>query len=684
MAKSKIEIIFNGVPDIGANITIGDNLNPQSLEEVAVEVRSNPYKFSTPWYDQFNSNGEPDPRDRWFGNSALYYGRAFRLDYNGSDRYRVVDYPNDAGTGRVVITALQSNVVFTHIASPDTVTINITNESETAPIEIEKVELVGAASDFCAEVIARITTNVVVASVNGVDNTDGDNPVDVLVSRGVNYNIVLTAVDGSQTSYTPFVPKLLVENVSVIVSSFPSGSTANISVHGLGLGSFDTILEFSLDNQGWKSSNAFGSLAEGDYTAYVRDKYGCKVQKGFTVNAYEDVSSSSAYAPLPSKANSIRFKKDVDWENCSLYKTDENTLSCEVDVDLPYREVQRFQTCDSETTQIRSSFKTIEATVTDSNSLVTSLSVTKQTDFMNRKDKRDAIAYSIGNGETAIRFGSGSTYDYYNGSANGTYILNGYLPTWAVIGNYVVYGGTWFMIQNILFDESKSSEIVVIYETSQDQEEIVVVSSLYNIFNYEVYEFTIDFANFNGKQITAKIKETDNKYADVSFTSELMDIKERHTGTLELLYFSEDNTDIFFGTGIKFKIRIPYISMRGLSEGETTVHKTDSNVVMLSTINYEGDEIVFEPMSKEMWRKVMVALSHPSLTINGQGYLKMPGSFSSDGPLDDTNLYALIAKMLKTTNVSGNSGEGRNYVDGTEKEIPGAISPDGSGGYVQY
>jgi hypothetical protein len=681
MAKSKIVLSFNSVPDIGANITIGDSLNGATLQEVSVPLRYAPKVFSTPIYAEINPGGEPDPRDRWLGNAAGFFMQAFNLDYNSTNRYNVnADQIINTGLGTVTIQATESNVVFTAVSTPSSVSTTITNETEDVPFNIISVDTVAADSNPCDQVKVVIRTTEPASTVNGEANTA--NPVEVLSPRGLNNLIILIGPDGRVTSWTNNTLKLLLSNVILTLNAFPGGTTATIQVTGLG--QLDIGLEYSLDGDNWRTDNSFGSLASGEYTLSVRDKYNCVVQKEFLVSSYEDVTAPSAYAPLPSKANSIRYKKDVEWLACSNYKTDENTLSKEVDVKLPYTEIQRFQACDSETTQIRSSFQTIEASTTDSNGQVVSLSVTKQTQFMGLKDKRDAVSYSLGNNKTAIRFGVGSLYDYDTGDETGTYVLNGALPIWAVLGNYVNHDGGWFQITNILFDEAILSEIIVIDKNTGAQEQTILVCSIYNIFNYEVYEFTVNFVNYNNKQLTVKILESDPNFDEVSFTSELIDVRETHFGTLEICYYSEDNTDIFFGTGIKFKLRIPYIAKRGLSEDETTIHKTDSNVVMLDTINYEGDEIEFEPISKEMWRKVMIALSHPFLKINGQDYIKMPGSFSSEGPLDDTNLYSLVAKLLKTTSASGNSGEGRNYIDGTEIEIPGIVTPGSNGGFIQY
>jgi hypothetical protein len=88
------------------------------------------------------------------------------------------------------------------------------------------------------------------------------------------------------------------------------------------------------------------------------------------------------------------------------------------------------------------------------------ISVEKKTSNIGNKDKRDAIKFNYGNGKTGIYFQSGNIYDYATDEIIETFALNGYLPFWASSGNYVQIGLSWFLIEDVIFDESRNCEAI--------------------------------------------------------------------------------------------------------------------------------------------------------------------------------------------------------------------------------
>ena len=78
----------------------------------------------------------------------------------------------------------------------------------------------------------------------------------------------------------------------------------------------------------------------------------------------------------------------------------------------------------------------------------------------------------------------------------------------------------------------------------------------------------------------------------------------------------------------------------------------------------------------------MIALSCKNVIIDGVSYVKT-GSFDNEGPLEDTNLYVLTAKMLKSGSVFSSKASGTVDFDSTNLEVPGLIEV-GSGGFLKY
>src|SRR5690606_4288548 len=217
-------------------------------------------------------------------------------------------------------------------------------------------------------------------------------------------------------------------SIYVNVVNAPSGSTGQVIVPNNNL-----QLEYSLNNQDWQEENYFSGLIEGEYTVYIRDYLGCSITKTFqaTPNENEPTNRLTAYHVV-SKSNSIRSAKS---ENFNLHhKTDENTLSCESDVILPYKQIQLFEVTDRIVTQFQSNYENNEAYILINNQEI-EIPVVRRTKNIGLKERMTAIKYTLGSGKTGIYFINGNILDYDTGVIVEQYELNGYLPEWAKEGN---------------------------------------------------------------------------------------------------------------------------------------------------------------------------------------------------------------------------------------------------------
>lgn len=366
-----------------------------------------------------------------------------------------------------------------------------------------------------------------------------------------------------------------------------------------------------------------------------------------------------------SKSNSLRFASRVTFRDSFNYKTDENTLSSEVDSNIAYAEIQQFQSSDIITTQFKSNYTSNVATIVKSDKSEVNIPIVKKTSNMGIADYRSASKYNIGNGKTGVYFNS----------------LNGSLPEWGIIGNYIIDGSTSFLIEEIAYNEEKNAYVLVYSSSYAGPLADVMVGSIFNRFNYEVYEFAIDMVNYIDQYFQVRINNTDPNFSEVIHLSEQIWCKVKHEKVLEIKYSNSTNTDMFYATGIENLIRIPYYLIKGKSDEESEVHKTDTTSILLNADIYEVDDFVFEPVTKELWRKLMQALSHEKVTINGVSYVKN-GNFNTDGPLEESNLYVLTATMIKTANVYISQTSGGLDFNGTEVEVPALITTET--GFVSY
>jgi len=671
MAKI-FKITFNEDLVVGSTLTfdIRNNIfTPSivvSLGHQWVTLRSAAYKV-TAGVPEIDNPGEA---------TAILYMQAIQLDYGGTfsnisrvgnSVFLTVDYNYIDFEGGVAMMnpSLAADVDFELVTNVTTIEIDSTLFSQASTLP-------------CKNVSVEIETNILATKIISpvAVNPNTNNPFSFEWLRGQSINIVVEDANGNQYTQQLFAPSLLSPNdFSLQINVSPGGTTAIVE-NSVAVG---LDFEYSLDNSTWQTSNVFSGLIAGSYTLYVRDQLGCAISKTFMVDEY-GIQTPYFYI---SKANSIRFANRIDFGDAGNYKTDENTLSCEADVLLPYHEVQLFQTADVITTQFKSNYETNTAKVIRANGLEVLVPVVKKSNYIGNKDSRDARKYDLGSGKTGIYFTSGNIYNYDTGFPTGeTHYLNGGIPIWAKSGGYVKVDSEWFLIEDVLFDESKNAEIIVISSSYSGVEVSVIAGTIYNIFDYEIYEFTIDMVDYIDEVIRVSIIAEDDNFTTITLLSEDINIQVLHEFTKDISYWNNDNNDVFYATGIKHKIRLPYHKRSGDVDESSEVHKTDVSSVLLSSELYEVDEFKFEPVTKEIWRKLMIALSCKNVLIDGVGYVKN-NSFDTEGPLEDTNLYVLSAKMIKTGNVFTSEISGSVDFDSTNIEVPGLIDI-GSGGFLKY
>lgn len=531
----------------------------------------------------------------------------------------------------------------------------------------------------CSNVELNVETTELAVKILSpiVINPNTNNPFSFDIQRGQTFTLLIEDVNGLQISQIVQAPSILdPNNFQIQINNNPTGATIvinNTNIQGL-------TLEYSLDGSVWQTDNVFNSLPEDNYTLHVRDNYGCSFSKDFSVTA------SGIYLPYfnISKSNSLRFANRVTWRDSGNYKNDENTLSCEADVKNAFKQIQLFQTSDVITTQFKSNYTTNTVKVIKADLSEVIVPVVKKSNNIGLTDSRDGRMYDLGNGKTGVYFTTGNVYDFNTGLVVGDpHYLNGTLPYWGKAGNYIKIASAWFLIESVIYDENKNSDVIVFSNNYTSPDALVIVGSQYNKFDYEIYEFTIDMLAYMDENIRVKIELTDPNFYTINLISELINVKVRQLKTVEIDYWNDDNTDVFYSTGIRHKIRVLLTKKAGISEDENEVLKTDSTAVTLSSQLYELDQFIFEPLTKELWRKLLIALSCKNVIIDEVGYVKTESGFESEGPLEKSNLYVLKAKMIKKSGSFKSTSDGNAEFDYSNVAIPGLIDI-GNDGFMKY
>lgn len=674
MTPSTIKITFSQDLPIGAELGFDVSNNggtwgvPTSYSHIFnwVNLRSSSFQVT---------KGTPtiNPGER----TAINFVEAFNLD-TGGNQYTVTRVLNEVtikAENAFLFIEFSVNGLLSLYENHESIEFEINNGNDAA-FYIQSKNYEESSSIPCANVDLVVTTSElateIITPVPIASNTN--NPFTINVLRGQNLALQIKNANGDIVNELIQTPGLLnASNFNLQINNSPYGATLIIS----NVNSDQLELQYSLDNLVWQISNEYNGLAYGNYTLYIKDQLGCSTSKSFTVDEF---GIQLAYFYI-SKANSIRFANRITWGDSENYKNDENTLSCEVDVELAYTEIQRFQSADIITTQFKSNYSSNIASVIKNDGVIINVPIIQKTNNIGIKAKMDARKYNIGLGKTGIYFVSGNTYNYDTNAIIDTYSLNGLLPEWAIAGNYFSIGNTFYLIEDVFFDETKNADVIVFTNNYTGIETNIIVGSIYNRFNYEVYEFSIDMVDYIDQKFRVKLENTSQNFTTITHLSEEIWCKVKHDKVLEIRYKNTTNTDVIYSTGIEHKIRIPYIKVSGKLDESSETHKTDTDTILLNADLYEIDEFEFEPCTKELWRKIMIALSHEKVLINGVGYVKN-GNFNIEGALDDSNLYPLTASMIKTGNVYNSQSSGNLDFDSSQIEVPGIISTEN--GFLSY
>ncbi|MGG5506693.1 MULTISPECIES: hypothetical protein [unclassified Myroides] len=601
--------------------------------------------------------------------------KTLELDYGGIFRSEIVD-------SGVRLTAIQPNWIFDrHVTNPIDMPIRVIPEDIVQQaFSVRSIEYLPFETDRCNKVIVKVTTSLPMSSYC-TDLTCfiyNSNVLEIERQRGsgiFQLDLVRNAQIITLNIMTPPLMEDGYDNIIVleIINGLNGGSvTVNAP--------FSSQLQhqFSIDNIAWQESNTFSGLLEGHYTVWIKDKYGCVRSKDFQIDPYTNNIIRSNNFHYLSKSNSIRFARR---DPANSHKTDENTLSCEVDVLKPYKQIQVFKPTDVIKTQFKSNYNINKAYVLQ-DEVRNDLVIQRMTNNLNLKDKRTAIQFNLQNGKTGIYFISGIVFDYDTGAAIETYQLNGNLPEWAKKGNRFQKGDAWFQIIDTYFDTNKNAEVIVINNVYTSTEFITIVAAQYNRENYNVFEFSVSMQNYLNSAIRVGIEFAEGETIfdqKIKYLSEEINVKSIVKDMVEIRYKNTRNTDVLYSTRIEHLLRIPIEYVSGKDIGTSENYKTDDKVTLLEANIYESNEFRFEPLTKEMWRKLKIALSHDTVYIDGVGYV-LESDFETEGPLGQTNLYILTAKMIKNGHSYSNRPTNDIIIidDSPMTEVPGFINVDPS------
>lgn len=349
-----------------------------------------------------------------------------------------------------------------------------------------------------------------------------------------------------------------------------------------------------------------------------------------------------------SQHNSIRFAKQLNWDNTYKPKTIENTLSYQEDGLNQKNYYQLFQNGDSVRTQIKTTYKGIRIEIKGCcNDFSRNIVPIKRSNYLNHYDYRTATAYTEA-GKLHLFFKTGYILDEDFNYLE-PYNLYQYIPDWLKIGkNIEVEGFGEITIDQIVWNNDEGCYVL---KTSQSAAisgtQTVFVTSVYNKFDYEVWEFDMGFGCLDEGKYQILITFTNSGFDTVYYKSEMLHIKQKHENTHLFVYENSKNHQINYSRGIQHMMRLEYEDTLSFSsEGEHIVHKTDENSILLRASTFENYEMALSPLPTGMAEKVTLALTNDILFVDSRAYVT-DGKPSYER-LGSSNLYDLKQKLILT------------------------------------
>lgn len=643
---ASIEIRFYEIPDVGESLSFGVTFGSsgstpyiRSVTEVAAHSRTSSRQFSI----SYDASSPQTPLIQVANN----YREALLADF-GSIQSMNVGIPlyNQAGYVGIVITFREYDdiVIFWNTVSTNVDAV-VTDEVSPDP-EFEITDITSQpAQDNPACTYQRLVFSVenetypiqikhfaTGSEVTKVANDASELWIEVPRLVLFNGNIYLTSDYGgsNEEEATETIPLIALYTISEVqVFESLSGASINI-IYAKSGGNAAEPLQFSLDGSNWQSSPQFSGLLGGNYTAYMIDSYGCVSTKDFTVEGLS-TPRPDPYFKIE-KANPLRFVNSAT----QTYRTVENTLFADQyppNIEHRYWR-QPWNIGDVIRTQIKTSYRNLSVNViNDCTGEVTQTIVPeKKSNFLEQTDTRDGIISWYSPTESIIYFPQGNIYNPTTGDVTDTYFnTTGQLPSFAQIGMVVQTEGNdqdgIFTVKDIVYSEDKGYWALLVDWTIQwsggfinanDLNFSVKVTSLYNLENFDVYEF--NFTENEG-QYHVEIEATDesSNYPDLLYKSEPVWF-DNHNNVVHLRYSSDDNqSGIFYDTGIVFELNVPGRFFQYSAGGEDESFTDDygkriiQKAVYLTQLKLETSLI-----PKWMAERIMIASLHENLFINGE------------------------------------------------------------------
>ena len=611
--------------------------------------------------------------------SALNFLNAVRFDYGNTAGVEEVEFVSPASV-RIVL----ADGWTTSSASADgfiigQISFTIDNTQVTPPVPDLEVstDFTERALDPCNTITIDFTItggqSPFSTTVDGFTIANTGSSPSVPKQRGVGVSYSVSDSSGQTVSGSLFTPVVLVaSNFSINITQSLTGSTVEIvNASTLGLG-----LTYSLDNVTFFNTNSFSGQAPGDYTAYIKDVYGCTVSLDYTIPDITPVSLDPFF--LFPEANMVRMYQVQD-DTESIRANYYNRQSCQEYVrGWAYQNIQYWEPNDDVYIQLKTNHDNVQLFSVDPEGNESSLGIIRVVQNIGLQDGRDGKYFRLTNDTLGLYFDSGNTYDPDTFVITGTYALtSGLLPSFITEGVFVNIVGLGFKeVLSTGYDQSRERWYAVISGSTSITTDIQTqVYTNYNNQNYDVYATTIPMSSRLNTNFKFKITTALTEYL-----SEEQQVISSVRGPVIDYYNTENRYDVVYALDPppRFRLRMPDMDFRALiPDSRVQNYESDNAPIQLDNKLYKNFELRCEDLSTAMAFKVLLALTHNAVTVNGLTLtFKEVGEFENR---ENTNLYDIRIIMIE-----GGDAAARQREDTINLTTADAIRLEADLGLINY
>ncbi len=438
----------------------------------------------------------------------------------------------DYNKGQYTMSYTATEVIITHVDNDhfDGLTktaTNISTGTATSPQEatITVAEVYGpATSPSCDEIEMDLTFTVSTAqNIEELTITRLRNGVVETIYTNATFNSTTLTIDVDRESYaytratcvlntyttvlelTP--PQRILAIESVVVSEGPFTSTVTITTNIFtGSGSNQYAVTQGGATPVYQNINSIPGLIPGNWTAHVKDVYGCEKESAFTVEGGgnkildNDIFISSKNS-IPQANRLVPSGKSANIRNWLSYDIPHLVTNCNFKWVFSDQQVAK--------QQFKSNYplhtvKVVDPLETDPDATIGGITVNQMTDNINRdnylegKIKQDTESFAV-----LVYFEPGNVYDE-NGNVIGTHDYDDVLPPYYEGGVFIRIDGYDGQILETFTDTGivyARTNIVGLPASSS-----TIIHTIHEALDYEVYEYDVDFSGYLNQDIQLRTR----------------------------------------------------------------------------------------------------------------------------------------------------------------------------------